>query len=115
MRHLQIWYLLLQTGSTYGAYQPKIWNPSEFIILTTLKNIFRKKRNNNACRQTEKKIEVIIEKKDELLWGIVENNGNFISSPYGKTKNEVIINLKNLIKDYQQNEGKKISFGARWR
>ena len=56
------------------------------------------------------KIEVIIEKKDGILWGIVENKGNFVAAPYGKTKDELITNLKELIKDYQQNEGKKDKF-----
>jgi predicted RNase H-like HicB family nuclease len=55
-------------------------------------------------------IEVIIEKKDGMLWGIVENKGNFVATPYGKTKDEVLTNLKELITDYQQNEGKKDKF-----
>ena len=58
-------------------------------------------------------IEVVIERKDELLWGIVENKGNFIATPYGKTKDEVITNLKELIRDYQQNEGKKDKFWSK--
>ncbi len=53
------------------------------------------------------KIEVIIENKDGFLWGIIENKGNFVATPYGKSKDELITNLKELIKDYQQNEGKK--------
>ena len=59
------------------------------------------------------KIEVIIEAKDGLLWGIVENKGNFVPTPYGKTKDEVISNLKELITDYQQNEGKKDRFWSK--
>lgn len=59
------------------------------------------------------KIEVIIENHDGLLWGIVENKGNFVATPYGKTKDEVITNLKELIKDYQQNEGKKDKFWSK--
>ncbi len=59
------------------------------------------------------KIEIIIEKKDGMLWGIVENKGNFVVTPYGKTKDEVISNLKELIKDYQLNEGKRDKFWSR--
>jgi hypothetical protein len=51
-------------------------------------------------------IELIIEKNDEMLWGIVEGKGNFTPTPYGETKDEVITNLKELIRDYQLNEGK---------
>ena len=58
-------------------------------------------------------IEVILENKDGLLWGIVENKGNFVATPYGKTKDEVITNLKELITDYQQNEGKKDKFWSK--
>jgi hypothetical protein len=61
------------------------------------------------------KIEVILEKKDGILWGIVEGKGNFIPTPYGKTKDEVIANLKGLITDYQKHEGKKDPFWARVR
>ena len=59
------------------------------------------------------KIEVIFEAKDGLLWGIVENKGNFVATPYGKTKDEVITNLKELITAYQQNEGKKDRFWSK--
>lgn len=59
------------------------------------------------------KIEIIIEKKDGMLWGIVENKGNFVVTPYGKTKDEVINNLKELIKDYQLNEGKRDKFWSK--
>ena len=56
------------------------------------------------------KIEVIVEAHDGMLWGVVEKKGNFVASPYGETKDEVIANLKELITDYQQNEGKKDKF-----
>ena len=60
--------------------------------------------------KTSANVEVIIEKKDGLLWGIVEGKGNFIPTPYGKTTDELIINLKELITDYQKNEGKTDKF-----
>jgi hypothetical protein len=44
------------------------------------------------------------------LCGIVEGKGNFIPTPYGSTKEELISNLKELIEDYQQNEGKQDKF-----
>ena len=59
------------------------------------------------------KIEIIIEKKDGMLWGIVENKGNFVVTPYGKTKDEVISSLKELIKDYQLNEGQRDKFWSK--
>jgi len=59
------------------------------------------------------KIEVTIEVNDGLLWGIVENKGNFVPTPYGKTKDEVIKNLKQLIKDYQKSEGKNHKFWSK--
>lgn len=59
-----------------------------------------------------KKLEIIIEKNDGLLWGRVEDAGDFMPTPYGKTTSEVIKNLKELVRDYVANEGKKISFGV---
>ncbi len=59
------------------------------------------------------RVEVIIELKKGILWGIVEGKGNFIPTPYGKNKDEVISNLKSLIKDYQQHEGKKDKFWSK--
>lgn len=61
----------------------------------------------------QQKIEIIIEKKDGWLWGIVENKSNFVATPYGKTKDGLINNLKELIKDYQQNEGKKDKYWSK--
>src|SRR3979490_3182449 len=55
----------------------------------------------------KKKLEVIIEKNDGLLWGRIEDLGNFTPTPYGKTKAQVIKNLRELIHDYVANEGKK--------
>ena len=55
-------------------------------------------------------IEVIIEKHGGILWGRVEDKGNFLPTPYGKTPDKVIKNLKELIKDYQAHEGKKDRF-----
>ena len=66
---------------------------------------------SNTHRKT--KIEVILEKKDGILWGIVEGKGNFIPTPYGKTKDEVIANLKDLVTDYQKHEGKKDPFWSK--
>jgi hypothetical protein len=52
-------------------------------------------------------MEIIIEKNDGLLWGRIENSGNFMATPYGETKMEVIKNLKELIRDYINNEGRE--------
>lgn len=59
------------------------------------------------------KIEVIVEVRDGMLWGIVENKGNFIPTPYGKTVDDLKQNLKQLVKDHQQNEGKKDKFWSK--
>jgi predicted RNase H-like HicB family nuclease len=52
------------------------------------------------------KLQIILEKNDGILWGRVEEIGNYMPTPYGKTKAEVVQNLKELIKDYQAHEGK---------
>src|ERR1700743_3682653 len=55
-------------------------------------------------------IEVIIEKNDGLLWGRVENMGKQLLTPYGNSTEEVIENLKELVRDYLAHEGKKDKF-----
>jgi predicted RNase H-like HicB family nuclease len=52
------------------------------------------------------KIEVIIEKNDNELWGRIENKGNFMPVTVGNTTKEVLDNLQMLIEDYLQHEGK---------
>ncbi len=64
-------------------------------------------------KKTQPKIEVIIEVKDGMLWGIVEGKGDFIPTPYGKTVTDLKQNLKALVLDYQQNEGKKDKFWSK--
>lgn len=59
------------------------------------------------------KIEIIIEKNDGLLWGRVESKGKFMPTPYGTTTSRVISNLKDLIKDYVKNEGKRDPFWSK--
>ena len=71
------------------------------------------KKCNMQSNNKAKPIEVILEKKDGILWGIVEGKGNFIPTPYGKNKEEVITNLKELITDYQKHEGKKDPFWSK--
>lgn len=53
-----------------------------------------------------KRIEIIVEKKCGLIWGRVESAG-WMPTPYGKTVNEVIENLKELVDDYVSHERKK--------
>lgn len=55
-------------------------------------------------------MQIIIEKNDGILWGSVENAGNFLATPYGKNTEEVIANLKELARDYTVNEGKSDKF-----
>jgi len=52
-----------------------------------------------------KRIELILEKNDGLLWGRVESNG-WMPTPYGITISEVIENLKELVNDHITHEGK---------
>ncbi len=52
-----------------------------------------------------KKIELIIEKNDGLLWGRTEGKG-WMATPCGNTIDEVIENLKELVADYTTHEGK---------
>ncbi len=52
-----------------------------------------------------KKLEIIIEKNDGILWGRVETKG-WMPTPYGNTVDEVIENLKELVSDYVIHEGK---------
>jgi len=52
-----------------------------------------------------KKIRLVIEKNDGLLWGRVEGKG-WMPTPYGETVGEVIENLKELVADYVAHEGK---------
>ncbi len=58
-------------------------------------------------------IEIILEAHDGSLWGRVETEGSFMPTPYGETKEQVIENLKELIKDYVAHEGKKDFFWSR--
>ena len=51
-----------------------------------------------------KKIELILEKNEGLFWGRVESKG-WMPTPYGKTINEVVDSLKELVDDYVCNEG----------
>ena len=55
------------------------------------------------------KIEIIVEKNDGLLWGRVEI-ADQLFTPYGETVELLVNNLKDLMKDYVQNEGKTIKF-----
>ena len=60
-----------------------------------------------------KKLDIIIEKNDGLLWGRVEDAGDFMPTPYGKSTGGVIKNLKELVRDYVANEGKKDKFWSK--
>lgn len=65
------------------------------------------KSRANARRKAnqEKKLEVIVEKNDGLLWGRVEISGQLFT-PHGETIEKLLENLKELITDHMQNEGK---------
>jgi hypothetical protein len=56
------------------------------------------------------KLQVIIEKGDNVLYGRIEGNKLFAPVTSADTKEEVLANLKMLIQDYQQHEGKNDRF-----
>ncbi len=61
-------------------------------------------------KSSSTKLDIVIERHEGILWGIVENRGNFTPTPYGSNTAEVIENLKKLIKDYVKHEGKHDKF-----
>lgn len=56
--------------------------------------------------KTNENIQVIIEKNDNELWGRIEGFGDFMPVVVGKSRLDVLENLKTLVKDYLANEGK---------
>jgi predicted RNase H-like HicB family nuclease len=59
---------------------------------------------------TVTKIEVIVEKADDILWAHIEGKGDFLPATQAKTIKDVLQNLRTLIKGYQKHEGKKDAF-----
>lgn len=57
-----------------------------------------------------KTLQVIIEKADDGLYGRIEGRKSYLPVTYGKSKKEVIQNLKDLIRDYQKHEKKGDNF-----
>lgn len=57
-----------------------------------------------------KTLQVIIEKSDDGLYGRIEGRRSYLPVTFGKTKKEVLQNLKDLIKDYQKHEKNGDSF-----
>jgi hypothetical protein len=53
----------------------------------------------------KKPIVVILEKGDGELWGRIEGIGDFLPVTVGKNKQEIQLNLCELIKDYLAHEG----------
>ena len=53
-----------------------------------------------------KTLQVIIEKADDGLYGRIEGRKSYLPVTYGESKNEVLQNLRDLIKDYQNHEQK---------
>jgi hypothetical protein len=74
---------------------------------------FRLTSRRIIMKKSLEPIEIIIERHDGLLWGRVEDRGNFMPTPFGKNKDAVIANLKSLVTDYVSNEGKKDPFWSK--
>lgn len=66
------------------------------------KEHYEKGRNKINCM---KKIKLIIEKNDDMLWGRMEGKG-WMPTPFGGTVEEVKESLKELVSDYVKHEGK---------
>ena len=52
------------------------------------------------------KLTIIIEKGDNELWGRIENVPNYFPVTSGNTLEEITDNLKDLVEDFIQHEGK---------
>ncbi len=126
--------IFFQTSDTghkkAGAEQTKV----NFYLLAGNINVtfsWGERNGNRACEENFKagrieigvvifyiitrtmKLQIIIEKNDGMLWGRVEGKGNYMPTPYGKTKDAVIKNLRDLIGDYQLHEGKTDKFWSK--
>ena len=49
-------------------------------------------------------LQVIIEKTDDGFYGRIEGRKSYLPVTFGRSKNEVLQNLTDLIKDYQEYE-----------
>ncbi|WP_051349914.1 helix-turn-helix transcriptional regulator [Dyadobacter alkalitolerans] len=52
------------------------------------------------------KLTIIIEKGDNELWGRIENVPNYLPVTSGSTMDEITDNLRDLLEDFIQHEGK---------
>lgn len=59
-----------------------------------------------------KKLELVIEKENNHLWGRVDGKG-FMPTGQGTTQRELVENVKDSIRDYQQHEGKSDKLWAK--
>ena len=57
-----------------------------------------------------KTLQVIIEKSGNGLYGRIEGHKSYLPVTFGNSKNEVLENLRELIKDYQKHEKNGDSF-----
>jgi len=60
-----------------------------------------------------KNLELIIEKNDGLLWGRVENKGNFTPTGAGESTEALIKDIISSIEDYKEHEGKEDKFWSK--
>lgn len=52
------------------------------------------------------KLTIIIEKSGDELWGRIENVPDYLPVTAGKSVEEIEVNLRDLLEDYIENEGK---------
>ena len=65
--------------------------------------------NLKGSTNRRQKVEVILEKNDGVLWGRTEI-GDQLFTPYGENIEKLLTNLKELLTDHIQNEGKDVDF-----
>lgn len=62
--------------------------------------------------QSNRKLEVIIEKSEDHFWGRIENKG-FMPTGQGETVPALLQNIKDSIEDYIEHEGKEDKFWSK--
>lgn len=57
---------------------------------------------------SKKKLTIILEKGNDELWGRIDSPGSFLLTTVGNSAEEVVANLRDLVDDFLENEGKEL-------
>ena len=57
---------------------------------------------------SKKKLTIILEKGNDELWGRIDTPGSFLLTTVGNSMEEVTANLRDLVADFLENEGKEL-------